>query len=350
YKYKPISQRGAHEVTGKTFEKKTGGTQQEHKNAVEKALQNGNRVSLHILRDYPDLIQKYGMGKRLERADKINAKVKEIMEKNQAKPQSSSAAEYNSMSEEDKNAFINKLADEEKGNELLAIAAENESKISITLPDMQFQTEYQKEYVDKYRTDLTDSLKKNLSFLDIFTRIPQETPEGNKQLAEIRNNLNLIRTGIEKISNPSFYIQQQKKIQQLVGNTLIKMGRVQDEIQALAKAVNDESKTVLQKEKAESNRKTDFSNGIEGGYSQGINVVKVKMQDGSKTYKIMSPYLPDLVNKIRSVKDYYYKMGREERKTAGIAPTFDGKSKAWYFGEGLSGQLENVLRDYLHKS
>ena len=45
YKYKPMSQRGAHEVTGKTFEKKTGGDRSEHKSAVEKALQNGNRVS-----------------------------------------------------------------------------------------------------------------------------------------------------------------------------------------------------------------------------------------------------------------------------------------------------------------
>jgi len=90
YKYKPVSQRGAHEVTGKTFEKKTGLGKEEHKNAVEKALQNGNRVSLHILRDYPDLVQKYGMSKRLERADKINAKVREIREKNkqnQVKPE-----------------------------------------------------------------------------------------------------------------------------------------------------------------------------------------------------------------------------------------------------------------------
>ena len=78
YKYKPMSQRGAHEVTGKTFEKKTGGDRSEHKSAVEKALQNGNRVSLHVLRDYPDLVQKYGMSKRLERADKISSKVAEI--------------------------------------------------------------------------------------------------------------------------------------------------------------------------------------------------------------------------------------------------------------------------------
>ena len=75
YKYKPVSQRGAHEVTGKTFEKKTGLGKEAHKAAVEKALQGGNRVSLHILRDYPDLVQKYGMSKRLERADKINANV-----------------------------------------------------------------------------------------------------------------------------------------------------------------------------------------------------------------------------------------------------------------------------------
>lgn len=89
YKYKPVSQRGAHEVTGKTFEKKTGGDRSEHKSAVEKALQSGNRVSLHILRDYPDLVQKYGMGKRLEKADKINAKVKEIREKQSAKSEPS---------------------------------------------------------------------------------------------------------------------------------------------------------------------------------------------------------------------------------------------------------------------
>lgn len=487
YKYKPMSQRGAHEVTGKTFEKKTGIGKEEHKSAVEKALQSGNRVSLHVLRDYPDLVQKYGMGKRLERADKIRAKVQALKAdkvKNQTPPsenqpmetikepatvtpsqkmkalegvskiwngtrayfdvksladaldiqyeykngrlrgatidgqeisasralglkdrlynakayydsvsdsiqvqgldeysdqikkyiqstierrlkqlpaeqpkqaeqpksQSQAASEYNAMSEEDKNAFINKLADEEKGSELLAIAADNEGRISVNLPEMKFQTEYQKQQVDKYRADLANALKKNLSFLDIFERIPQETPQGNEQLAKIKDNLNTIRTGIEKISNPSFFIQQQRKIQQLSDNTLIKMGRIQDDIESLAKAVNDESITVVQKEKAESNRKTDFSNGIEGGYDKGINVLKVKMKDGSEAYKIMSPYLPDLVSKIRNVKDHYYKLSKDEKKNAGIAPTFDGGSKAWYFGKGLSGQLENVLRDYLHQN
>ena len=88
YKYKPVSQRGAHEVTKNKFEKVTKLSGTEHKNAVEKALQSGNRVSLHILRDYPDLVQKYGMSKRLERADKINAKVKEIRGKNQTKAES----------------------------------------------------------------------------------------------------------------------------------------------------------------------------------------------------------------------------------------------------------------------
>ena len=78
YKYKPVSQRGAHEVTGKTFQKKTGGSGEEHKNAVEKALQSGNRVSLHVLRDYPDLVQKYGFTERLKRAKKISNKVMEI--------------------------------------------------------------------------------------------------------------------------------------------------------------------------------------------------------------------------------------------------------------------------------
>lgn len=104
YKYKPISQRGAHEVTGKTFEKKTGLGKEEHKSAVEKALQSGNRVSLHILRDYPDLVQKYGMSKRLERADKINAKVREIREKNKASEKNAnepvSAADNNSNGEQ----------------------------------------------------------------------------------------------------------------------------------------------------------------------------------------------------------------------------------------------------------
>jgi len=106
YKYKPISQRGAHEVTGKTFEKKTGLGKEEHKNAVEKALQSGNRVSLHVLRDYPDLVQKYGMSKRLERADKINAKVREIREKNKADEKNANetvpAAENSSKGEHNK--------------------------------------------------------------------------------------------------------------------------------------------------------------------------------------------------------------------------------------------------------
>ncbi|HNO26704.1 MAG TPA: hypothetical protein PKK94_27235 [Leptospiraceae bacterium] len=101
YKYKPVSQRGAHEVTGKTFEKKTGGSQEEHKNAVEKALQNGSRVSLHILRDYPDLAEKYGMGKRLEQAKKISSKVTEI--KNYVKSESKKPETVNKKDSEVKN-------------------------------------------------------------------------------------------------------------------------------------------------------------------------------------------------------------------------------------------------------
>ena len=96
-----MSQRGAHEVTGKTFEKKTGGSQEEHKNAVEKALQNGSRVSLHIMRDYPDLAEKYGMGKRLEQAKKISSKVTEI--KNSVKSESKKPETVNKKDSEVKN-------------------------------------------------------------------------------------------------------------------------------------------------------------------------------------------------------------------------------------------------------
>lgn len=76
YKYKPMQQRAAHEVTRNKFEKVTKLSGDEHKNQIEHALQNGVHVSLHVLKDYPDLIKKYNQQARVERADKIRAKVK----------------------------------------------------------------------------------------------------------------------------------------------------------------------------------------------------------------------------------------------------------------------------------
>ena len=79
YTYKPVSQRGAHELTKNRFEKHTKITDSTHKDSVEKALQEGRYVNTRILRDYPDLIKKYNQEKRIQKADRINAKVKEIM-------------------------------------------------------------------------------------------------------------------------------------------------------------------------------------------------------------------------------------------------------------------------------
>lgn len=76
YKYKPMQQRAAHEVTRGKFEKVTKLSGDEHKNQIEHALQNGIHVSLHVLRDYPDLAVKYHQQARLAKADKIRAKVK----------------------------------------------------------------------------------------------------------------------------------------------------------------------------------------------------------------------------------------------------------------------------------
>ena len=141
YKYKPVSQRGAHEVTGKTFEKKTGLGKEAHKAAVEKALQGGNRVSLHILRDYPDLVQKYGMSKRLERADKINAKVREIREKNkqnQVKPEGISPKQENNFETMPENVTEQ---DREKFKEFIDTAKEIKEKLSAETEPVKADTE-----------------------------------------------------------------------------------------------------------------------------------------------------------------------------------------------------------------
>ena len=85
YKYKPMQQRAAHEVTRNKFEKVTKLSGDEHKNQIEHALQNGIHVSLHVLRDYPDLAVKYHQQARLAKADKIRAKVKASKVKNEVK-------------------------------------------------------------------------------------------------------------------------------------------------------------------------------------------------------------------------------------------------------------------------
>lgn len=85
YKYKPMQQRAAHEVTRGKFEKVTKLSGDEHKNQIEHALQNGIHVSLHVLRDYPDLAVKYHQQARLAKADKIRAKVKASKVKNEVK-------------------------------------------------------------------------------------------------------------------------------------------------------------------------------------------------------------------------------------------------------------------------
>ena len=85
YKYKPMQQRAAHEVTRGKFEKVTKLSGDEHKSQIEHALRNGIHVSLHVLRDYPDLAVKYHQQARLAKADKIRAKVKASKVKNEVK-------------------------------------------------------------------------------------------------------------------------------------------------------------------------------------------------------------------------------------------------------------------------
>lgn len=85
YKYKPMQQRAAHEVTRGKFEKVTKLSGDEHKNQIEHALQNGIHVSLHVLRDYPDLAVKYHQQARLAKADKIREKVKASKVKKEVK-------------------------------------------------------------------------------------------------------------------------------------------------------------------------------------------------------------------------------------------------------------------------
>ena len=81
YKYKPLSQRGAHEITLGKFKKVTKIADETHKAAVEKALQDGHSISMHILKDYPDLITKYNKGAKVAKFDQLKNKVKDAMSK-----------------------------------------------------------------------------------------------------------------------------------------------------------------------------------------------------------------------------------------------------------------------------
>ena len=86
YKYKPLSQRGAHEITLGKFKKVTKIADETHKAAVEKALQEGHSISMHILKDYPDLIKKYNKSAKVAKFDHLKSKVKDAMSK-RAKPE-----------------------------------------------------------------------------------------------------------------------------------------------------------------------------------------------------------------------------------------------------------------------
>jgi hypothetical protein len=86
YKYKPLSQRGAHEITLGKFKKVTKIADETHKAAVEKALQEGHSISMHILKDYPDLIKKYNKSAKVRNFDRISSKVKDAMI-NRVKPE-----------------------------------------------------------------------------------------------------------------------------------------------------------------------------------------------------------------------------------------------------------------------
>lgn len=89
YKYKPISQRGAHEITKDRFRKVTKIADETHRAAVEKALQDGHSISMRILKDYPDLVQKYNKTAKVRNFDRISAKAKEAKQKEESARQES---------------------------------------------------------------------------------------------------------------------------------------------------------------------------------------------------------------------------------------------------------------------
>ena len=95
YKYKPISQRGAHEITRERFRKVTKIADETHRAAVEKALQDGHSISMRILKDYPDLVQKYNKTAKVRNFDRISAKVKEAKQKVESAKQVNENAKKN---------------------------------------------------------------------------------------------------------------------------------------------------------------------------------------------------------------------------------------------------------------
>ena len=143
YKYKPVQQRGAHEVTRSKFEKVTKLSGDEHKNQIEHALQNGVHVSLHVLRDYPDLIVKYHQQARIAKADKIRAKVKASKEKDLAslKKMASEYVDMKESSQVSKPTTENKGSEEKKMNEQI-------SPINIKIQGSEKQISFAKDLID----------------------------------------------------------------------------------------------------------------------------------------------------------------------------------------------------------
>ena len=144
YKYKPMQQRAAHEVTRSKFEKVTKLSGDEHKNQIEHALQNGVHVSLHVLRDYPDLIVKYHQQARIAKADKIRAKVKASKEKDLASLKKM-ASEYVDMKE---SSQVSKPTADDKGRE--------EKKMN----EQELISEYEKVRVERNPFEQMRSLEK----------------------------------------------------------------------------------------------------------------------------------------------------------------------------------------------
>lgn len=112
YKYKPISQRGAHEITRERFRKVTKIADETHRAAVEKALQDGHSISMRILKDYPDLVQKYNKTAKVRNFDRISAKVKEAKQKIESAKDQFSAKE-NDLIERSLNLYNSKNKNEQ---------------------------------------------------------------------------------------------------------------------------------------------------------------------------------------------------------------------------------------------
>ena len=225
------------------------------------------------------------------------------------------------------------------------------SKIEIKMPELKtFSSEYQKEQVLSNRESLANAIKQNIAALTLSNILSEnQTGEEKQSSVEGLDYSNKIKEGLEKLDTTQFILKYPKQIQRVIQSNGVGLIHSFDELKELSEAISKDVKETTTKEKIASNKKTDFSQGIEGGYDKGILVSKVQMKDGSTNYKLRSPYIPELIKAIQEVKKDYYSYSKADRQKLGSAPSFNPSDKSWYFGEGMRLELEPILREYLHK-